>query len=237
MSKPKQIGNVDIPTTKAISTFQAKLFSWYRSNGRHYPWRKSSASTYVRIVCEVLLQRTRANTVAEFAPSFFKKYPSWRKLASATEDQLQEDLKPIGLWQRRASSLSRLAISMSERHGHFPKTRPEIESLPSVGQYIANAVLLLCYNQREPLLDTNMARVLERHFGPRSLADIRYDPYLQSLSSKVVTCKDPISMNWAILDLAALICTKANPNHACCPVSYTCQYCSVEQRSTNPSLE
>lgn len=29
-----------------------------------------------------------------------------------------------------------------------------------------------------------MARVLERYFGPRKLADIRYDPYLQDLATR-----------------------------------------------------
>ena len=208
----------------AILVFQDSLLNWYRAHGRNYPWRNPSATNYIRIVCEVLLQRTRADTVARFTPSFLRKYPSWRKLASATKGQLQEDLKPIGLWRQRASSLSRFAKSMSQRNGRFPKARPEIESLPSVGQYISNAILLFCYHQPEPLLDSNMARVLERHFGPRSLADIRYDPYLQALSKKLVTCNDPISLNWAILDLAALICTKSKPNHLTCPISQTCQY-------------
>ena len=44
---------------------------------------------------------------------------------------------------------------------------------------VANAILLVCHEQPEPLLDSNMARVIERVFGPRKLADIRYDPYLQ----------------------------------------------------------
>ena len=37
-----------------------------------------------------------------------------------------------------------------------------------------------------------MARVLERYFGPRNLADIRYDPYLQELAHKVVDADDAI---------------------------------------------
>jgi hypothetical protein len=59
------------------------------------------------------------------------------------------------------------------------------------GQYIANAVLLLCHGEPQPLLDVNMARVLERVFGPKKLADIRYDPYLQQLAMRIVQCKKP----------------------------------------------
>ena len=56
-----------------------------------------------------------------------------------------------------------------------------------------------------------MARMLERYFGPRKLADIRYDPYLQALATRVVTCRDPAAMNWAILDLAATVCKIREP--------------------------
>lgn len=236
MAKPEQADHGSIPTKHAIFTFQCRLLAWYRTNRRRYYWRKPSATAYVRIVSEVFLQRTRADTVAGFAPSFLRKYPSWSKLASASEQELQEDLRPIGLWRRKASSLSRLASSMSEKHGWFPENRSEIESLPSVGQYIANAVLLFCHNQAEPLLDANMARVLERHFGPRVLADIRHDPYLQLVAKQAVSCDDPASMNWAILDLASLVCTRISPNHACCPIANTCRYFQLDQRSTKPPL-
>lgn len=45
---------------------------------------------------------------------------------------------------------------------------------------------LVVYGIPEPLVDVNMVRVLERFFGPRKLADIRYDSYLQTLARQVV---------------------------------------------------
>jgi A/G-specific adenine glycosylase len=74
-------------------------------------------------------------------------------LGRASQKELGECLKPLGLWRRRAISLQRLGREMAARHGRFPKTRDEIEDLPNVGQYIANAVLLFCHNAPEPLLD------------------------------------------------------------------------------------
>jgi len=64
-----------------------------------------------------------------------------------------------------------------------------------------------------------MARVLERYFGPRKLADIRYDPYLQKLAHRVVDCEAPAAVNWAILDLAALVCKARGPRCSQCPLS------------------
>ena len=93
-----------------------------------------------------------------------------------------------------------------------------------MGQYVARAILLFCHGQPEPLLDTNMARVLERYFGPRQLADIRHDPYLQELSRRVVAAGDPVVINWAILDLGAMVCKPRTPECNACPLKRGCQF-------------
>ncbi len=69
-----------------------------------------------------------------------------------------------------------------------------------------------------------MARVLERYFGPRKLVDIRYDKYLQELSYKVVNHDYSKNINWAILDLAALICKAQAPKCIKCPLKLKCEY-------------
>jgi A/G-specific adenine glycosylase len=115
---------------------------------------------------------------------------------------------------------------MIKRNGRFPKERMDVEALPGVGQYIANAVLLFCHGMPQPLLDANMARVLERVFGSRKLADIRYDPYLQGLAKKVVECEDAGKINWAILDLAGAVCLQRKPRCTECPLEFMCRYAS-----------
>jgi A/G-specific adenine glycosylase len=209
---------------REISDFQVRIIGWYNNYGRHFPWRNKSISNYQKIIVEVLLQRTRAETVAAFFPAFIQAYPNWIALAKATESDLQQFLKPIGLWKRRALALITFSQAMAKRGGRFPRNREEIESLPSVGQYIANAILMFCHGEPQPLLDAGMARVLERVFGERKLADIRYDPYLQQLAGAVVTSDNAINMNWAILDLASMICRPCSPKCPKCPLNEVCRY-------------
>jgi A/G-specific adenine glycosylase len=138
-------------------------------------------------------------------------------------DEIGELLEPIGLWRRRPSWLMALAGEMAARGGEFPRTRGQLESLPGVGQYIANSILLFAAGKAEPLLDLNMARVLERSFGPRKLVDIRDDPHLQSVARAVVRGTRAAEVNWAILDLAATACTVREPRCAECPLRRHCQ--------------
>ena len=100
--------------------------------------------------------------------------------------------------------------------------RIDIEELPGVGQYIANAILLFCHGEAQPLLDAGMARVLERVFGSRKLADIRHDPYLQGLAFEIVQCEKAREINWAILDLAATTCLVRKPRCDECPIFSMC---------------
>ena len=90
--------------------------------------------------------------------------------------------------------------------------------------------MLFKYGHPEPLLDVNMDRVLERCFGARTLADIRYDPTLQSVARTVVNAPNAVELNWAILDLGATICTRATPRCVECPLASMCDF--AQQKHT-----
>jgi A/G-specific adenine glycosylase len=220
---------------KKIEFFQRTILEWYHVTGRKFYWRKKGLSNYQLVIAEVLLQRTKAETVAAFYPNFIQEFPNWKSLADASLKKIAKHLKPIGLYTQRSVRLRNLAIEMVKRNGRLPKNREELESIPFMGQYIANAVELVIFNQPSPLIDVNMSRVLERFFGPRKLADIRYDPYLQELSYKIVEHESAKEMNWAILDFAAMVCKVKNPSHDKCPLKKTCEY--YKNLSLNNSIK
>lgn len=212
-----------------IEFFQTKLLEWYSENGRSFLWRNKSATKYELIISEVFLQRTKAETVSRFLPVFFKKYPSWKQLSEATEEELKEIIKPLGLYNQRGKRLYQLAQELKIRSGRFPKDRNQVEDLPMMGQYITNAFELYILNKKAPLLDVNMARLLERYFGERKMADIRHDPYLQTLAYRVVNVEKSKELNWAILDFAAIICLKRNPNCNNCMFEKSCTYANMNR--------
>lgn len=207
-----------------INFFQEKILEWFKSNGRKFYWRRKGLSNYQYVIAEVLLQRTKAETVAKFYPNFITEFPNWKSLANADVKRIEEYLRPIGLYTQRSVRLKKLAIEMVKRKGRLPKDRKELESIPFIGQYIANAVELVIFNEPSPLVDVNMARVLERFFGERKLADIRYDPYLQELSYKIVEHGSTKKINWAVLDFAAMVCKARNPLHQNCPLNKQCKF-------------
>lgn len=219
-------GRVPDPLTRShklrLTRLRCALLDWYSQNGRHLPWRKETASTFERICVEVLLQRTRAETVARVYPAFFSHFRSWADLADASLEELEEHFKPIGLWQRRARSMKALAIYASSRKGQFPSTTKDLAEVPAVGQYVANAILVFQHGENQPLLDVNMTRLIERYIRPRKLADIRHDPWLQAAAHWLVRGENPVEVNWAVLDFASAICIARKPRCTACPLSNNC---------------
>ena len=209
--------------TAKIRKFRAKLLAWYDHSGRPLPWRKAGEPEFRLIVTELLLQRTRAPTVARYYSKFFHKYSCWQDIANTEDTVLQNDLKPLGIWKQRSERLKGLASAIVDNGGQLPEDRDQLESLPGMGQYMVNATLLLKGKQDAPLLDANMARVFERCFGPRKLADIRYDASLQNLAWQCVRGAKSKEVNWAILDLAASNCRIRNPICLSCPVHSVCR--------------
>lgn len=209
---------------RKLSGLRRDLLSWAEANGRAFPWRAHSASTYEKIVVEVLLQRTTATAVARFYGAFMEAFPDWETLASAAPSDLEDFLKPLGLWRRRATSLlglARYAVSVS---GDFPRGPAAHAEIPAVGQYVSNAISMFQHGKRTPLLDVNMARVIERFVRPRRLADIRYDPWLQEASHWLVRDASPHRINWAVLDFAATVCKSRTPLCGTCPVRTRCAF-------------
>lgn len=220
-------------TSERIRRFRRQILGWYAGNGRSFPWRQSR-NPYQRVISEVLLQRTRAETVATYFPQFAKRFPSWESLAAASSRELRRLIGPLGLWRTRVPVLKSLAAAVLKNNSVFSRRRSEIERLPGVGQYVGNAIGLFYLNRREPLLDASMARLLERYFGPRRMADIRYDPYLQELARKVVNTRRATDMNWAILDFAALVCRPKFPKCDICPLKAGCNFKrTASQRSSD----
>jgi A/G-specific adenine glycosylase len=218
---------VDVPTRaeKAKLTRLARdLGTWWAKSRRDYPWRADEAGSYERIVVEVLLQRTTAAAVSRFYPAFLDRFPGWQELADSGPEDLEEFLRPLGLWRRRAASLLGIARYAAASGGKFPSDPAEHVEIPAVGQYVSNAVLMFQHGKATPLLDVNMARVLERVVRPRRLADIRYDPWLQAAAKWFVRGPRPSETNWAVLDFAALVCKARRPLCQECPVNHYCTF-------------
>ncbi len=204
--------------------FAESLTAWYRQDHRQLPWRETS-DPYRIWVSEVMLQQTQAATVIPYYHRFLARYPSMVELAEAPLPELLKMWEGLGYYSR-CRNLHRAAQTIVEQHGgRFPDQIDDVVALPGIGLSTAGAILTFGYNQRHPLLDGNVIRVLTRVFDVELIAATAAAKRLLWDYSKRLLAEagDGQVFNQAIMELGSTCCTPRNPSCARCPVRPTCQ--------------
>jgi len=207
-----------------IKFFRKSLLEWFKVNGRIFPWRNENTSNYQIIISEILLQKTKAETVAKYYDIFFKKYPDWNKLTKAPIIDLEEILKPLGLHKHRAKRLCKIAQEYQNKEGALPKNKEELNESSLASQYMSGAYELFILNQRAALIDVNMSRLLRRFFHPKEFQDVRKDKIVIDLAQTVINIKSCKELNWAILDFSAIVCKSQKPDCLNCMLKSRCEF-------------
>ena len=200
-----------------------RLEQWFTVHQRDFPWRHDALQPWQVLVVEIMLQQTQAERVARFIESFFSRYPTTAVLAAAKRSDLEEQLAPLGLQRQRAAKLLELSAAIEAPDGQIPRDLEGLKALPGVGPYVAAAYLCVVHQDRVATVDVNLARIIERLFGPRHKVDIRYDPHINGLAAELVeAATDPREFNWAALDLGAMVCRPRKPRCPECPLLQVC---------------
>jgi A/G-specific adenine glycosylase len=212
--------------TKAVLIQNALLTYWKMSGRKDLPWRRTQDPWKI-LLTEVLLRKTTSGQAVRVYDVISVLSPE--QICSMPESELHGILKPLGLYRVRAAQLKKTAAAV-EKAGTNALQDPEfLESLPGIGRYIRNAVLCFGYGLPKPALDTNMIRVIQRVYDyklERSRA--REDKKLWQFAETLVPKKKCREYNWAVLDLAAAICTARNPKCSECPLLPLCCFGSKE---------
>jgi DNA (cytosine-5)-methyltransferase 1 len=212
-----------------IKFFQTALLNWFDLYRREFPWRSPNISNYQIIITEILLQRTKAETVSAYFNIFFEKYPGWNELTMATVNDLEEMLRPLGLQKHRAKRIYNIAQEYKNKKGALPKNKNELNDTNLATQYISGAYELFILNHRAALLDVNMSRLLRRFFHPKKFQDVRNDKVVIDLAKKVINVKNCKELNWSILDFANMVCKSQKPQCLNCILNSKCEYYNKTQ--------
>lgn len=200
--------------------FNRDLLRWYDANSRQFPWRKGNLSLYKVLVSEILLWKTRAETINNFYMKFFSIYPSKRALEKSSIEDLTRILQPLGLQNRRAKMLKNIAA------GTFRKRITDEQSFRKmfgVGQYVARATLAIYYNVSIVPVDENIRRLLKRVFD-FNIKNIRSISKDEDLFLKELVNQEHKKVIWAMIDHSSMVCTRDNPACQSCMFNRYCQY-------------
>jgi A/G-specific adenine glycosylase len=208
----------------ARKSFAARLLAWHAKHGRHdLPWQKRR-TPYRVWISEIMLQQTQVATVIPYYARFMARFPDLQSLADAPQDEVLHLWTGLGYYAR-ARNLQQAAQAIRDRHaGRFPRDMDSVQALPGIGRSTAGAILALAADQRHPILDGNVKRVLARHGAVAGWpGNQRVEAKLWTLAEARTPKTRVADYTQAIMDLGATLCTRSAPRCTECPVAADCR--------------
>lgn len=210
-----------------------RLLEWYRGHGRDLPWRHTR-DPYAILVAEIMLQQTQVDRVIPKFHEFLDVFPTVAALTAAPRDEVIRRWAPLG-YNLRAVRLHEIARQVVECFsGRLPSTAQALQQLKGLGPYTAGAVACFGFDERTPILDTNIRRVLGRFFDGVDLGRSTADEQRGwRLAAEALPEQHYYDWNQALMDLGATICTARRPACLVCPLREQCCYANQAASNTD----
>lgn len=146
-------------TEEKIEEFRKKIFSWWETNHRDFPWRITKNPYYI-LVSEFMLQQTQTSRVKTAYESFLKKWPTKAELAEEAPSNVIKFWSDNKLgYNRRAKWLHEAVIHINKLDA-FPKEPGELRKIRGIGSYSSRSILIFAFNMDLATIDTNIRRIL-----------------------------------------------------------------------------
>ena len=166
-----------------------------------------------------MLQQTQVKTVIPYFKNFVKKIPNLKALSKSSEKKILKLWEGLGYYNRAKNLHKTSKLLVKKYNGKIPKSFEKLKELPGIGDYTANILLALIYNQPRIALDGNVKRVLSRLFN-RNIEE----------TDNLFQTKRNGDFAEALMEFGALICKPKNPRCYECKIKKMCAYYSSESK-------
>ncbi|MGP7816031.1 endonuclease III [Niallia sp. 01092] len=101
--------------------------------------------------------------VNKVTKNLFQKYKKPEDYLNVSLEELQQDIRSIGLFRNKAKNIQKLCQMVIEKYnGEIPSDRDELINLPGVGRKTANVVVSVAFHIPAIAVDTHVERVSKR---------------------------------------------------------------------------
>ena len=159
--------------------------------------------------------------VNKVTKSLFQKYKTPEDYLAVPLEELQNDIRSIGLYRNKAKNIQLLCEKLlKEYNGEIPQSREQLVTLPGVGRKTANVVLSVAFNIPALAVDTHVERVSKR-LGLCRLKD-------SVLEVEETIMKKTPKENWSkthhqLIFFGRYHCKAQNPQCHICPLLDDCR--------------
>lgn len=173
------------------------------------------------LVAVVLSAQCTDETVNKVTKDLFQKYHKPEDYLSVPLDELENDIRRIGLWRNKAKNIQGLSAKLLQEHGgQVPTDRETLMKLPGVGRKTANVVISNAFHTPAIAVDTHVERVAKRLgiCGPDA-TPLEVEQALMDL----VPEEEWTRTHHLMIFFGRYHCKAKNPNCHVCPLLHLCE--------------
>lgn len=174
------------------------------------------------LIAVSLSAQTTDASVNKVSPILFKKYPTPYELANAKMEDVENILRPLGLYRNKAKNIVAASQKIvSDFNGNIPNDLDLLASLPGVGHKTASVVFVEGFHLPAFPVDTHVNRIAKR------LNIAKEDDNISIVEDKL---KRLIPMEkWGkthhqMIHFGRYFCKAKNPNCQDCKLKGFCSY-------------
>ncbi len=170
-----------------------------------------------------MLQQTQVKTVIPYFYKFIKKFKTIEALSKSNEKEILKMWEGLGYYRRARNLLACSKLLIKNHKSRLPSSIAEIKKLPGIGDYTANALLGLVYNEPRIAIDGNVKRVFSRILNVEE-KNIDFDNLIKKNKKNLFNTRRHADFVEALMEFGALICKPKDPNCLTCCLNKTCKY-------------
>jgi endonuclease-3 len=190
---------------------------------RMYPKAKVSldfTNPFELLIATMLSAQSTDVRVNIVTKSLFRKYPNPQAFASATQPEMERDVRQTGFFRNKAKAVIAASKAIMEKHGgEVPHTMEELTALPGVGRKTANVVLGNAFNMPVGIVvDTHVTRVSGRLGLTANVDAVKIEQDLM----KLIPQKEWTSFSHRLIQHGRQICIARKPKCRECRLNELC---------------
>jgi endonuclease-3 len=153
----------------------------------------------------------------------FEKIPTLEAMADAPLEEIENIIRPCGLFRTKAESIKNACIMLRDDFGGvLPDNMEDLLKLPGVGRKIANLLLGDIYKKPAIVADTHCIRICGRlGFYPETLKDAHK---VEKALVKITAPEKQSDFCHRIVNFGRDVCTARSPKCESCPLRELCKH-------------
>ncbi|MDR3358847.1 MAG: endonuclease III [Desulfovibrio sp.] len=172
------------------------------------------------LVAVILSAQCTDERVNSVTPALFARLPTAEATAQATQEELEELIRKVGLYRNKAAAVLGAARRITDVYGgEVPSSLDELLTLPGVGRKTANVVLFGAFGRNEGLaVDTHVGRIACR----LGLCDSRDPARAEKILTNLFPREEWGNVNHRMVRFGREVCKARNPLCSSCGAASFC---------------